>query len=125
MWSFFEPELRQRLSRLRVDASTTERVRSALLELIPSGRTSAVQVARHLAVSTRTLQRRLNDENASFSAILNSVREELARHYLRHSQLPYAQISFLLGYGDPNSFYRAFNGWTGTTPDRVRSQLIQ
>ena len=30
------------------------------------------------------------------------------------------EISFLLGYADPSSFYRAFHEWTGLTPDRVR-----
>ena len=34
-----------------------------------------------------------------------------------------AEISFLLGFEDPNSFIRAFHDWTGTTPERLRSQL--
>ena len=34
-----------------------------------------------------------------------------------------AEISFLLGYDDPNSFIRAFHGWTGNTPERMRSEL--
>jgi AraC-like DNA-binding protein len=31
-----------------------------------------------------------------------------------------AQISFLLGYEEPSSFYRAFHSWTGQTPQGVR-----
>ena len=34
-----------------------------------------------------------------------------------------AEISFLLGFKDPNSFFRAFNAWTGTTPERARREL--
>ncbi|MHA3019342.1 helix-turn-helix domain-containing protein [Mycobacterium sp. BMJ-28] len=31
-----------------------------------------------------------------------------------------AQIALLLGYKDTSSFYRAYRGWTGTTPDATR-----
>ena len=30
------------------------------------------------------------------------------------------EISFLLGFEEPNSFFRAFNEWTGRTPETVR-----
>ena len=69
MWNAFEPQLRQRLADLAVSASTVERVRSALLEALPSG----------LALSKRTLQRRIGSEGASFIGVLNATREELAR----------------------------------------------
>lgn len=59
MWALFEPKLQERLSELTSDASMTGRVRSTLLELVPSGIASADEVARRLAVSRRTLQRRL------------------------------------------------------------------
>lgn len=124
MWEVFKPELRRRLVHLSSEASMAERVRAALLESIPSGQSSADDVARRLAVSKRTLQRRLEEENASFKAILSDVREQLARHYVSNSHLPYGQISFLLGYRDPNSFFRAFNAWTGMTPDTARTQAV-
>ena len=121
MWAFFEPGLRERLARLQQDATVSERVKAALLELLPQGSGSADAVARSLAVSRRTLQRRLKDEGQSFQRILSQTRESLARHYLTQSQLPSAEISFLLGYEDPNSFIRAFHTWTGTTPEAHRS----
>ena len=121
MWGLFEPGLRRRLAQLPGDASATERVRSALLELLPAGQGSAGAVARKLALSKRTLQRRLRAEETSFGAVLATVREELARHYLGSSLMPAAEIAFLLGYGDPNSFYRAFHAWTGSTPETVRA----
>jgi AraC-like DNA-binding protein len=121
MWRTFEPRLRQRLARLAATATMSERVRAALLELIPSGLTGAGQVARRLAVSKRTLQRRLHEEGNAFSGVLAQVRRELAEHYLHQSDLPYSQIAFLLGYDDPNSFYRAFHGWTGITPHTARA----
>ena len=77
-------------------------------------------IADRLAVSTRTLQRRLGDEGTSFQQELSALREELARHYLTNTACSSAEISFLLGYADPSSFYRAFHDWTGVTPERVR-----
>ncbi|MGH8778511.1 AraC family transcriptional regulator ligand-binding domain-containing protein [Paraburkholderia sp.] len=122
MWQVFKPELRRRLAHLSSKATMSERVRAALLESIPSGQSSADDVARKLIVTKRTLQRRLEQENVSFKAILADVREQLARHYVSNSHLPYSQISFLLGYRDPNSFFRAFNAWTGMTPDTARDR---
>ena len=120
MWEFFEPELRRRLSELDNQATTKERVKSVLLELLPSGRTSIQDVAQSLHVSTRTLQRRLKGEDTNFQKLLNESREGLARHYLKNSSLSGAEISFLLGFDEPNSFFRAFHAWTGETPERVR-----
>ncbi|MDJ0763663.1 MAG: AraC family transcriptional regulator [Myxococcota bacterium] len=47
-------------------------------------------------------------------------RQQLAVHHLKSSQMSGAEISFLLGFDDPNSFFRAFRAWTGETPDQVR-----
>jgi AraC-like DNA-binding protein len=121
MWSYFEPELRRRLSELEVGAALTDRVKAALLELLPAGEGTMDGVARKLAVSTRTLQRKLRVEATTFGVLLAEVRESLARHYLSTSRMPAAEISFLLGYGDPNSFFRAFHAWTGQTPETVRA----
>jgi AraC-like DNA-binding protein len=120
MWRSFEPELQRRLAELDAGASTAERVRAALLELLPSGAASIDAVAARLGASARTLQRRLRDEGHSFAAVLAQTRTELAHHYLGSTALSAAEISFLLGFGDPNSFYRAFQTWTGTTPENAR-----
>lgn len=121
MWEFFEPELRRRLSELEAGTSVAERVRAALLELLPAGDGSMEAAAGELAMSTRTLQRRLKAEGTSFQAVLNDTREALARHYLANSQMSAGEISFLLGYEDPRSFYRAFHAWTGQTPQLARA----
>jgi AraC-like DNA-binding protein len=121
MWRFFEPELRRRLSELDEQACVTDRVRAVLLEQLPAGDATMQTAARSLAMSTRTLQRRLSQERTTFQSVLKSTRESLARHYLEKSSLPAAEISFLLGYEDATSFYRAFHGWTGQTPQRVRA----
>ena len=120
LWKFFEPALRQRLADLEKDASTVERVRGVLVEALPAGEVSMAAVCRKLGVSTRTLQRRLQEEGSSFQQTLDTLRNSLALHYLHHTSLSGAEISFLLGFEDPNSFVRAFQAWTGSTPQAVR-----
>ena len=75
-------------------------------------------------MSPSQLRKRLYRAGTSYKRIVLETRMTLARHYLLNSQLPAAEISFLLGYDDPNSFYRAFHTWTGQTPDAVRSSQL-
>ncbi len=120
MWQIFEPELRQRLGEVASTATTAERVHAVLLELLPSGEATIEAVAGRLALSKRTLQRRLTDERESFRTVLNRTREGLARHYLAKTDISGGEIAFLLGFEDPNSFFRAFHEWTGQTAESVR-----
>jgi AraC-like DNA-binding protein len=125
MWRFFEPTLNQRLFELDARAAVSEKVRAALLEMLPGGNASLNAVSSKLGFSPRTLHRRLSEEGVSFQIVLSRTREELAKHYLGHSAMSGAEISFLLGYEDPNSFFRAFQQWTGQTPERARELLRQ
>ncbi|TWH71430.1 AraC-like DNA-binding protein [Azomonas agilis] len=123
MWCVFEPDLRRRLSELDAVATTAERVRAVLLELLPSNAATIEKTAERLGLSKRTLQRRLKDEGENFRALVNASRESLARHYLGNTNMSGSEIAFLLGFEDPNSFYRAFQSWTGQTPDTARHAM--
>lgn len=124
MWSFFEPSLRQRLADLDHSTSMRERVKSALLEALPAGEVSMQAICHRLGVSTRTLQRRLQTEGTTFQQTLDGLRDSLAHHYLRNTAMTGSEISFLLGFEDSNSFSRAFQSWTGRTPQTVRAELM-
>ena len=80
-------------------------------------------MATRLGTSGRTLQRRLQEEGTTFQGLLGEPRHALARHYLQTTTLSSAEISFLLGFEDPNSFFRALSAWTGETPERARESL--
>ncbi|MDF7814892.1 AraC family transcriptional regulator [Hymenobacter sp. YC55] len=120
LWAAFEPELRQRLADLDAAVTTSKRVRAALLEGLPSGLVTLEAMAQKLALSKRTLQRRIEAEGTNYQQLLQETRAALAQHYLEKTALPAAEISFLLGFDEPNSFYRAYRTWTGTTPDSGR-----
>jgi len=100
-----------------------QRVENALFELLPSGRPGIEEVARVLSIRKRSLQRRLRSEGTSYSQVLHRTREKLARHDLLATELSGPEIGFLLGYDDASSFYRAFQEWTGQTPEGLRSQM--
>jgi len=52
--------------------------------------------------------------------LISDARRELARSYLSQPALELGEVACLLGYEDPNSFFRAFREWEGTTPGEWR-----
>ena len=77
-------------------------------------------VAEALAVSRRTLTRRLAEERTSFRQILDDVRRDFARALLRDRSLSIGDIAFFLQYSEPAAFHRSFRRWTGKTPQAFR-----
>ncbi|MEL6169698.1 MAG: AraC family transcriptional regulator ligand-binding domain-containing protein [Pseudomonadota bacterium] len=125
LWDAYEPRLRQALAD-NVHAGTVEaRVGNALIDLIASGSASIDAVSSKLRISRRTLQRELSKEGTNYSRVLDRTRANLAQTYLQRDDLSIDEVSFLLGYQDPNSFYRAFQGWTGKTPSQAKTDLNQ
>lgn len=79
-------------------------------------------LAQALHMSARTLQRRLSDENTTFQAELDVVRQELAVGYLSDPRLSVYEVGVLLGYAEQRAFERAFRRWRGVTPKQFRQQ---
>jgi AraC-like DNA-binding protein len=102
--------------------SGVARVRSVIAERVRGQRPDADTVARELAMSTRAMQRLLKDNGTSFRQVLDEVRNEHARGYLSSTAFSDGEVSFLLGFEDPNSFYRAFRSWNGMSPSEFRRQ---
>ena len=101
-------------------AGVRSKVEDVLIKSLPHGRANALEVARQLGMSRRTLTRALSGEGTSFSEVLEQLREVLAKRYLRERELPVSQISWLLGYGEMSSFTHACKRWTGMTPRQLR-----
>jgi AraC-like DNA-binding protein len=96
------------------------RVRQLIASELRGGRASAIQVAQHLEMSRRTLVRRLDAENTSFSAQLDDVRRNIALRLLGSEKLPVNQVAGLVGFAHVQAFHRAFKRWTGQTPMQYR-----
>ena len=89
----------------------------------PKGFPTATQVAEKLAISERTLHRRLATQGLVFSAVLDRLREKRAREYLERSRLSIAQIAEMLDFAETASFSRAFKRWTGMSPLLFRKTM--
>jgi len=113
-----EAELQERNN----NADVGQQVKHTLKRSLAGKRPTVQQVARELCMSARTLQRRLTGAELSFQTLLEETRRELAQHYLRHSTVELNEAAFLLGYEDANSFFRAFQGWEGTSPGEWRTR---
>ena len=99
-----------------------ESVRRAIEQLLGSGEVSLSRIARDMATSPRSLQRRLAREETHFGAVVDQVRERLARRYLRDKERTTTEVALLLGFADLSSFSRAFKRWTGESPAAFRSR---
>jgi AraC-like DNA-binding protein len=115
------PALDQALAERLRPHSFSDTVRWLLAHQLSAGRPDIPAMARELAVSERTLQRRLGDEGTSFQLLLTAVRRERARELLADSALDIVEVAVLLGYEDQNSFFRAFRLWEGETPSSWRA----
>jgi AraC-like DNA-binding protein len=115
------PQLEAELKQQLAEKGLREQVKGILKRLLAGQRPGIQDVARELRVGTRTLQRRLNENAATFQQLMEEARRELARHYLLHSSLELNETAYLLGYEDANSFFRAFHKWEGTSPGQWRT----
>ena len=122
-WQFFAPLLKRRAELSGQSPRYTSQVKGYLFEKLSSGQSDIKSVSEHFSMTSRTLQRRLFEEGTSFRKILDETRSEMAFVYLSNTDFAAYEISFLLGFEDKNSFFRAFHRWTGTTPQAARASL--
>ena len=100
-----------------------QQVKETLSRTMAGKRPTLQDVAKELGLGARTLQRRLTDAGLTLQQLVEDTRRELARHYLKHSNVELNEIAFLLGFADANSFFRAFQLWEGTSPGEWRTRF--
>jgi AraC-like DNA-binding protein len=91
-------------------------------KLLPQGKAKAQRVAKALALSVRTLSRRLADEGTTYAEVVDQ--RTLALQYLKEPGMSLSQIAWLLGYEGSTSFNHAFRRWTGQSPSAARNQKL-
>ncbi|MFT6923322.1 MAG: AraC-like DNA-binding protein [Crocinitomicaceae bacterium] len=98
-------------------------VKQSMLNLIKPEFPSVDQVAGHLNVSSRTLQRKLKEEGKTYKELIDELRLDFALGYLNQPELQISEIAYLLSYADASAFNRSFKRWTGKTPSEHRQKL--
>ncbi|MBM7060299.1 AraC family transcriptional regulator [Pseudomonas sp. UL073] len=113
-----EAERRQRLA----DTELTTRIGLVIEANLSDGNIGIEQVARHLCMSKRTLQRRLHELEVEFVELVAEIRQALAIELVRQPSNGLTEIAQQLGYTGASAFSRAFRRWTGMTPSVFRQQ---
>jgi AraC-like DNA-binding protein len=116
-------QCRDLLQRRHARTGLSGQVRDLLLAH-PSQPPSAEQVARQLAMSSRTLRHRLAAEGTSFRELLDEVRQRLAEEMLLSGRLTVAETAQRLGYVELSSFSQAFRRWNGMGPRDYRKARL-
>ena len=112
------PLQRARYSRQPSDFfdSLLETIRYQML----AGSPHITDTAKFLGLSSRTLQRRLADQNLAFSKLLEHVRVDTAKTWLCETDQPIGEIANALGYRHGTHFSRAFYRVCGSSPSQYR-----
>ncbi|MBU1340040.1 MAG: AraC family transcriptional regulator [Proteobacteria bacterium] len=103
----------------------TDRVKDLVRENLHKGHVDIEMISEKLNMSRWTLTRKLKKEGITFKHLMDSLKMELARHYLVHTPLSITDIAFLLGYSETSVFSRAFKNWTRENPSQFKQKLFQ
>src|SRR5262249_42420260 len=118
------PILRQYLDRVLEEMPAEEpemaSIRRLIGEAMRHGEPKLAPVARALATSGRSLQRRLKEHGVDFRDMVEDTRRRFALHYLQDREHTVSEIAYLVGYSEVSAFNRAFKRWTGLTPTDFR-----
>jgi AraC-like DNA-binding protein len=115
-----ERQAKDTVERLPAGDLVVQDVRQVLARRVAGGDTRIDEVARELATTARTLQRRLAASGTSYQNLVEIMRREAAEKYLSGSSLSIAEVAYLVGYSEPSALHRAFKKWKNETPDAFR-----
>jgi AraC-like DNA-binding protein len=83
---------------------------------------SLERISEQLAMSPRTLRRKLGAANARFQDLLDAERQAVAEDRLLNSDLSVQQIAEHCGFSDPQNFSQAFKRWLDMSPTEFRKR---
>jgi AraC-like DNA-binding protein len=112
-------------SRRKQSGAWRLKVENAIVPLLPHGQAKMEEIAKTLGVGKRTLTRLLGSEGCTFGGILDALRLDLAKSYLREQNLRTSEVAWLLGFGEVSAFNHACRRWTGKTPKQLQSAGVE
>jgi len=119
IWEFLRGHLEESIAATEEDHLDREvlvHVANTLSEGVPK----LEDVARHLGIGSRTLQRRLSGMGHSYQSLVDEARREVALRLVAEGRQSLVEVAFLTGFAEQSSFTRAFRRWSGTTPRKFR-----
>ena len=103
-------------------APAATRVSRWLASQTDLARPTLEQVAHELGTSTRSLRRRLHEEQTQFSTLLDHARVNEAKQLLEDPHQSVQTIAKALGFRTASAFSHAFKRWTGAAPTTFRER---
>lgn len=94
--------------------------RTLIRQLLPTGAIGLGDIAFHLGVHPKALQRRLGAEGFTFAELVDQTRRETAERLLSDTDLSLDHLSRQLGYAEQSVLSRSCKRWFGTTPSAYR-----
>jgi AraC-like DNA-binding protein len=116
LYQMFDQMATDSLQQKMGEGSVSRLVKEELSKRIKGYLPTVDEIAQHLNMSSRTLQLKLKNENASFRELADEVRKDIAIAHLKAQALNISEIAYLLGFSEISSFSTAFKKWTGTSP---------
>ena len=101
--------------------SLTDRVHLLVTQALGSSPVEVGTIARLLRIHPRTLQRRLAAEGATFEAVLDDVRRATAARLITQTDLPFSQVTAMVGLAEQSALSRAARRWFGRSPRELRT----
>ncbi len=95
-------------------------VESLIKDSLPTGIPGIQEISDLLAMSNRTLTRRLSEAGVTYRDLIKKTQEHLAKDMLRDNSHSIGEIAFLTGFSEQSAFNRAFKKWTNQTPSEFR-----
>ena len=114
----------EKSAKLRNEQGLVAMVKESIIKLLKPSFPTIGQVASHLNMSQRTLQRRLKKEGYVYQTVLDNLKMEFAESYLKRPDLTIGEVAYLLNYVDASTFTRSFRRWVGKTPGEYRAELL-
>lgn len=120
----YDPSLRDHLTaygeRLlsevrKPDQSLRAKVEGQITASLPGRMPPADEVAANLGMSARTFARRLKEFGLSYRVIVDELRFDLAKTFIKDG-MSLIEVAFTLGYADQAAFSTAFKRWSGQAP---------
>lgn len=109
------------LARLKQDGPAVERVGRWLASQSQQTRPTMDTTAQGLGMSARSLRRRLREERALYSELVEDARATRAKRMLEDPRCSIQETAYAMGFGTPAAFTRAFKRWTGMAPSAYRA----
>jgi AraC-like DNA-binding protein len=107
---------RHMLTQNALPTSVASRVRPLLIASLHEGRPGIAPLCRRLAMSERTLRRRLAEEGTSFADLLDQVRASLIRILDSGPELSEKELAAKLGFESTSALRRARKRWREHAP---------